>query len=53
MQEISLFYHIVLQIFDLKILQSHYPRVFWPISQEPELSQMWDLCRFITDQIFQ
>ena len=26
-------------IVNLKILQSHWPRAFWPISQEPELSQ--------------
>ena len=30
-------------IVDLKILQSDWPRAFWPISQEV-YSQVWDLC---------
>ena len=29
----------------LKILQSDWSRAFWPISQEPEFSQVWDLCK--------
>ena len=28
---------------DLNILQSDWPRTFWPISQEPNFSQVWDL----------
>ena len=28
-----------------KILQPDWLRTFWPISQEPEFSQIWDLCR--------
>ena len=28
---------------DLKILQSDWPRAFWPISQEPDFSKTWDL----------
>ena len=43
-------------IFDSNILQSDWPRAFWPISQEPDFPQIWDLCRniannFIIDQI--
>ena len=30
---------------DLKILQSDWPTRFCPISQEPNFSQIWDLCR--------
>ena len=30
---------------DLKILQSDWLRTFWLVSQEPEFSQIWDLCR--------
>ena len=26
-------------------MQSDWLRTFWPISQEPEFSQIWDLCR--------
>ena len=29
-------------IVNLKILQSHRPRAFWPISQEPDFSQVRD-----------
>ena len=29
----------------LKIVQSHWLRTFWPISQDLEFSQIWDLCR--------
>ena len=32
-------------IISLKILQSDWSRAFWPISQEPEFSQVWDLCK--------
>ena len=32
-------------LFDLKVLQSDWPRVFWAISQEPELFQIWDLSK--------
>ena len=32
-------------IVDLKILQSDWPRAFWPISQETDSSQIWDLCK--------
>ena len=30
---------------DLKILQLDWPRAFWPISQEADFSQVWDLCK--------
>ena len=33
----------------LKILQSDWLRTFWPISQEPEFSQIWDLCENIAN----
>ena len=32
-------------IVNLKILQSDWSRAFWPISQEPEFSQVWNLCK--------
>ena len=35
--------------FDLKIPQSNQPKVFWDISQEPDFSQIWDLCRNIAN----
>ena len=39
------FIHRFLDIADLRILQSHWLRTFWLIPQEPEFSQIWDLCR--------
>ena len=30
-------------VVDLKILQSDWPRVFWPISERPDFSQILDL----------
>ena len=38
-------------IVDLKILQFDSPRAFWSISQEPEFSQMRDLCKNISNNI--
>ena len=32
-------------IVDLKILQSDWLTAFWPISQEPDFSQVQDLCK--------
>ena len=32
-------------IVNLKILRSDWSRAFWPISLEPEFSQVWDLCK--------
>ena len=32
-------------IVNLKILQSDWLKVFWPISQEPEFFQVWDLSK--------
>ena len=32
-------------IVNIKILQSDWLRAFWPISQESEFSQVWDLCK--------
>ena len=32
-------------IVDLKIQQSDWSRAFWPISQELDFSQAWDLCK--------
>ena len=36
-------------IVDLKILQCNWLKTFWPISQEQEFSQIWDLCRNTTN----
>ena len=36
---------------DWKILQSDWPRQFWPISQELDFSQRWDLRRNIANNI--
>ena len=38
-------------IVDLKLLQSDWPSTFWPISQEPDFSQAWDLCKNTTNNI--
>ena len=35
-------------IVDLRILQSDWSTAFWPISQEPDFSQVWDLCKNTT-----
>ena len=36
---------------DLKIMQSDWPREFWPISQEPDFSQVWDLYKNTVNKI--
>ena len=33
------------------ILQSDWPRTLWPISQEPDFPDLWDLCRKIKNNI--
>ena len=33
-------------------LQSDWLRVFWPISQAKDFTQIWNLCRNITNVIF-
>ena len=38
-------------IVNLKILQSDWSKVFWPISQEPEFFQVWDLSKNIANII--
>ena len=35
----------------LKILQSDWPKAFWPKSQEPDLSQEWDLHKSTVNNI--
>ena len=35
----------------LIILQSDWPITFWSISQEPDFSQVWDLCKNTTNNI--
>ena len=35
----------------LKILHTDRLRTFWPISQEPEFSQIWDLCKNTANNI--
>ena len=34
-------------IFDLKILQYYWPRAFWHKSEEPDFTQIWNLCNNI------
>ena len=36
---------------NLKILQSDWSTAFWPLSQEPDFSQVWDLCRNTVNNI--
>ena len=36
-------------ILNLKILQPDWSRAFWPISQEPDFAQVWDLCKNIAN----
>ena len=43
MQKVRLFHHFALEIFDLKIRQSDWPRAFWAISEEPEFTLISDL----------
>ena len=38
-------------IVDLKILQSDWSRAFSPLSQEPDFSQVWDLCKNTSNTI--
>ena len=51
MQKIRLSLVCFRDIADLKMLQSDRLRVFWPISQEPGLSQTWNLCRITANSI--
>ena len=41
----------ITDIVDLKIVQSDWPRAFWPISQEADFSQVWDLCKNTTNKM--
>ena len=45
---ISIFYYFM---FDLKVLQSNWPRLFQHISQEINFSQVWNLCRNTENKI--
>ena len=38
-------------IVNLRILQSDWSRAFWPISQKPRFSEVWDLCKNTADII--
>ena len=38
-------------VVNLKILESDWPTAFWPISQELDLSQIWDLCKDTVNNI--
>ena len=38
-------------IVNLKILQSDWSRAFWPISQEQDFSQVWDLSKNTANNI--
>ena len=42
MQKIRLFSRFALKMWLIK--KSYWLRTFWPVSQEPEFSQIWDLC---------
>ena len=33
------------EIVDLQILQSDWPRAFWPMSQKPDFPEVWDFCK--------
>ena len=35
----------------LKILQSYWPRAFWPMSHGPDFSQIWNLCKNTANNI--
>ena len=37
---------------NLKIAQCDWPRAFWPKSQEPDFSLVWDLCKNTTNTNF-
>ena len=43
---------IILRYVNLKILQSDWLRRFWPISQKPDFSQVWDLCNNTVNSIY-
>ena len=51
MQKNQAIYIIIRDLVDLKIMQSGWPRAFWPISQEPNFSRIWDYCKNITNNI--
>ena len=51
MQKNQAIYIIIRDLVDLKILQSGWLRAFWPISQEPNFSRLWDYCKNITNNI--
>ena len=40
--QFRLFHLCVLELVNLKIMQSDWPRAFWHISQEPDFSQVWN-----------
>ena len=46
-------FFIILRYVNLKILQSDWLRRFWPISQKPDFSQIWDLCKNTVNSIDQ
>ena len=45
MQKSRLFLSCSTDLVDLKILRSDWSRAFWPISEEPEFYQIWDLSK--------
>ena len=50
-KKIRVLHHSVLERVDLKILQSDWLKAFWPISWEPDFSQIWDLCKTTANNI--
>ena len=51
MQKVRLFHNFIVETDDLKMLQSGWLRAFWPISLEPDFSQIWDLYRNVTNNM--
>ena len=47
---VSICFRYVVYLSD-EILQSDWPRAFWPISQEPDFCQIWDFCKNTANKI--
>ena len=47
---VSICFRYVVDLSD-EILQSDWPRAFWPISQEPDFCQIWDFCKNTANDI--
>ena len=51
MQKNQVFSFYFRDMVDLKIQQPDWPRAFWPISLEPDFSQVWDFCKKTANNI--